>query len=896
MASEPPVRREADARRTRKDGREPPARPGDRVAHYEILAELGRGGMGVVYRARDARLERDVALKCPWPDLASNPTVRERFTREARAAARLSDPHIVPVFEVLEHQGLPWLAMELIEGSSLRALLHERGALPVEKIVRFAEGLGHALRTAHAKQILHRDLTPNNVLVNADGWAFLTDFGLARALASDGAESSATTESEPLTGHGQIVGTRCYMSPEQVLGRNLDARSDVFSFGAVLYEMCTGQRAFADTEPGGASDAILRREPAAISQLNPRVPPELARIVSKALAKHPDDRYHDMSSMHADIVACRRAVESAESRPALAASHRLLGGAAWALGVLGALAVGALGWRVLTRRPSDVAFELGTPRQLTSDPGWEAEPALSPDGSLLAYTSNASGSPDIWILDVRSGGRVQLTQDPAADHSPAWLPDGSAVLLESDRGGQPGIWKVARLGGSALPVVADAARPAASPDGRLVAFSRAGASGFHRIMVAPLADPARGRWLTSDADGRLDHTDPVWSPDGNSLCYADARNLWLVGVDGGEPHRLTDDAAKDFAPVFSSSGRHVIFSSLREGTRALWRVSVAGGAVQRLTAGAGPEGDASISADGTRLAYSTFLKDFDVALVDLGTGRSERVESLMEESAPAFAPDGSSFVYTSEQGAAGVELWRQELVAGRISGRPHRLTEQLVVGTPAFSPDGEWVAFTREHEGRREIWTLKASGGLPERFSDGPADFHPAFAPDGSRLAYVAATGAALHLWVVTVANGKRTGPPRRLTSGPTSATLPVWSPDSRHVAYVGARGSRQDIWIIPADGSAPPRPIAAGSSLGRLRWLGSGGWLWFGSDVGGRARFLKVKPEAGQPLPALNEAWIEDAWTPGDFDVSRDGSLLVFTREEKRGDLWLLDAGKRVY
>ncbi len=900
MASEPPVRRpDVGWKRARKDGgREPPARPGDRVAHYEILAELGRGGMGVVYRARDALLERDVALKCPWLDLTSNPTARERFTREARAAARLSHPHFVPVFEVLEHEGVPWLAMELVEGRSLRALLRERGALGVEEILRCAAGLAHALRAAHGKQILHRDLTPNNVLLTTEGWPFLTDFGLARALAPEEAESSATTESEPLTGHGQIVGTRCYMSPEQVLGRTLDARSDIFSFGAVLYEMCTGQRAFGDSEPGAANEAVLHRDPTDIRLLNREIPSDLALIVGKALAKHPRQRYQDMGALHADIVACRRRIESAESRRASAPSPPWLDRrATWALGAALTVAASVVAWRTSPLRAPSAVFPLGTPRQLTSDPGWESEPVLSPDGSLVAYTSNASGNADVWVLDVGSGGRVQLTADPAADQNPTWRTDGSVVLFDSDRGGQEAIWSVARLGGSAVLVVPDAVQPAVSPDGRWLAFARPNVAGQHRIMVAPVADPSLGRWLTGDADGQRDHSQPAWSPDGRTICYADPRNLWLVNVDAGRPAPLTNESAIDSEPVFSSDGRHVLFSSYREGTLALWRVPAQGGAAERLTAGAGPEGNAKISSDGSRLVYSTFLQNFDIVLLDVVTGHRELVQTLMHESAPALSRDGGALVFTSTRRGGRYDLWLQDLVSGRPRGAPRLLTDLPGnANTPAFSSDGQWVAFKREYEGRREIWTVSVSGGLPERFSEGPSDLHPAFSPDATQLAYVSERSGASHIWVAPVSKGRRMGSPRQIASRDATVGLPVWSPDGRQIAYVGGRPGGQDIWIAPAQVGALPRRVLSSSSLGRLRWQSSTGWLWFAAIVGGEAQLSRVRPDRSEALPALSAGLLAGAWAPGDFDLSLDGRVLAFTREETRGDLWLLDGEGRMY
>jgi Tol biopolymer transport system component len=880
--------------------REPPVRAGARVAHYRVLEEIGRGGMGVVFRAHDSLLERDVALKCPWPALARQPAARQRFMHEAHAAARLAHPHIVPVFEVLEWDGVPWLAMELIEGRPLRALLRERGALPLEMILSCAEGVADALRAAHAKRILHRDLNPNNVLVTADAWPFLTDFGLACALAHQSIETWDSTLTGPLTGEGHVVGTRCYMSPEQVLGRTLDPRSDVFSFGTVLYEMCTGRQAFPATEPGAEHDAILHSEPVAIPAINPEIPEALNRIVGKALAKSPDERYQDANDLHADLVGLRRGSESAQ--PAIHAPRR--GGQPAFRGVAAAVLVlgsAVFVWKAPSLHAPSRALPMGTTRQITSDPGWESEPSISPDGSLIAYASDASGNADIWVIDAKGGSRLRLTDDPAADRSPAWFPDGSALAFVSDRGGEQAIWKVPRLGGSAVLLVPDATDPAPSPDGDRIAFTRLNASGARRIFVAPLVDPSLAAAVTGDNDGHWDHTRPAWSLTGRALCYADDRNLWLVDVAAGHPRRLTDDNAADFEPAWSSDGRFVVFSSYREGTRALWRVDAKGGRPERLTRGVGPEGQASISRDGSRRVYSTYLDNFDVAVLDLATGRRQLIQSLLLESGPALAPDGSAIVFTSTRRAGRFDLWLQPLSGGSPAGAARLLTDLPgSANTPSFSADSRWVAFKLEDRGRRgEVWIVRASGGLPRRLSDGTSmDFHPAWSPDGGSLAYASEHGGRSHIWIAPIRDGRRAGPSRQFTSGETTDALPAWSPDGREIAYVGGLRNQEDVWIAPVDRSALPRRISSGAArLGRLRWQGQTGWLWFArTPRGAGPRVWRVSPRGGEPVEAVKPDWTKGIADPGEFDLSWDGRLLAFTVEEVRGDIWLDEAERGAY
>jgi eukaryotic-like serine/threonine-protein kinase len=287
-------------------------RPRDRIGHYELVSEIGRGGMGIVYEARDLSLGREVALKRPLPRLSTDARSLKRFLREASLASRLSHPHIMPIFEVFEHQGVPWLAMPLVEGRSLRTLLGERGPLPVRDTLRYAEDLAEALRAAHDRGVLHRDINPNNVIVTSDGRVLLADFGLAYCLTPPEEDSAASTRSTPLTGEGQPVGTPGYVSPEQALGHPADRRSDIFSLGAVLYEMCTGRGPFKSPSASETLDLLLHREPVPIARLNYEVPEEFERIIRKSFAKSPDERYQDARDLLTDARAVRRRFEHDE--------------------------------------------------------------------------------------------------------------------------------------------------------------------------------------------------------------------------------------------------------------------------------------------------------------------------------------------------------------------------------------------------------------------------------------------------------------------------------------------------------------------------------------------------------------------------------------------------------
>ena len=626
------------------------------VGRYRILSEWARGGMGVVYRALDEGLGREVALKSPLAQDASDGN-RRRFLQEARSASRVSHPHVVPVYEVFEQDGRPWLAMEFINGPTLREMLMG-GRMGLEEVLLIGEQMADALAAAHGRAVFHRDVKPGNIMLAARGDARLTDFGLARQVSG---QLSPTTHHSASQVHQDLAGTIGYVSPEQILGRPIEASSDIFSLGAVLYEAATGRRAFNGETAGEVFDATLHVTPQPMGDLAGEAPGELQRVVFKALAKRPDERYQSAKDLSADLRTLRRRLETQHLSIPIPPAGRAWSWRAVAAVVV-AIAAVATAWFWFDGRQMP-AVVLGPPQQLTAGSGWQAEPAVAPDGSLVAYTSNESGNADIWLLDMRGGTAVRLTDDPKSDRSPTWFPDGSTLAFVSDRSGKPSIWKISRLGGAAALVVENAEDPAVSPDGLSIAFVRPDAGGFQRIHVAPMARPSEVRVLTTENNGLWDHRKPAWSPDGRTIAYYAARDLWAVSVAGGSARPLTIADAAEKDPVWSPDGRFVYYSSNRDGTRALWRVSVSGGAAVRLTGGQGPERHPSLTRDGSRLVYSTFVDDWDLVVRDLGSGQERQIGGERTDDSPVFAPDGRSLAFVSDRWIRRYDLWLQ--IAGR---------------------------------------------------------------------------------------------------------------------------------------------------------------------------------------------------------------------------------------
>ncbi len=862
---------------------------GRTVSHYRIESVLGQGGMGVVYRAEDERLQVVRALKFLHPEAVGDPVLRARLLREARRAARLVHPAIVRVIEVDEFEGRPFLAMEYVEGPSLRQRLEE-GPLTVGEAVMVAIQVAEGLAAAHAEGVVHRDLKPGNVVCGRDGQVRIVDFGLARA-----------RDDTALTARGAVVGTVPYMAPEQIAGGKVDHRCDLWALGVILFEMVSGRLPFGGAERASLAEAIRGRPPLSLERLCPGVPPELHRIVERALAKAPSQRYDSAAAMLRDLRAVRRRLQSAAGASTVEAPpprrSRWRSPPRPLLVTLTVLAIGAAGLAWLTRRalPPEGAIGLpGLQRRLTWEPAWEGDPALSPDGGRVAYASEEGGDPDIWIVSVGGGERLQLTRDPARDGSPAWLPAGDEVLFESERGGGRGIWRVGQLGGGATLVVADGGEPAVSPDGSRLAFTRADGSGHLRIAVAPLADPAAARLLTGPDDGLWDHTSPAWSPDGALICYADQHDLWLVPADGGPARRLTADGLNDRHPVWSTAGDQVYFSSQRDGTLAIWAVAATGGEPRRLTMGTGPESQPTVAADGSRLAYSTQRVVARPRLHDLVSGEDIDLPALEGAEMATLAPDGGAVAFVSYRWSRTGAIWRQDLRQGRPIGRPVRLVQPPgAAAQPRYSPDGGRLAYYVIEDDQRDIWVLDTAGGQAHRVTRGPAqDIYPCWSPDGRRLAFVSDRGGRAALWVVDPDDEGHGEPPHALTDGRPAAHAPDWSPDGAWIAFIGHEDSGNEVWLLAADGGGPPRRLTAGANAQRLCWRPDGEEIWVLGGWGGRQYTVRaVAPATGatHPIDGLDLRWPREGLAL--FEISPSGRFLLCAAAGLSGDVWIWEA-----
>jgi Tol biopolymer transport system component/tRNA A-37 threonylcarbamoyl transferase component Bud32 len=759
---------------------------GSRLGPYEILAPIGAGGMGEVYRARDPRLNRDVAIKVLPHDRVADEYRRQRFVQEAKAASALNHPHIITIHEIESANGIDYLVMEYVRGKSLDALIPRQG-MRLGEAVRIAIAVADAVACAHKSNIVHRDLKPANVMVGTDGAVKVLDFGLAKLLTDDESDPHATTRTdEAITKRGAVMGTLAYMSPEQASGEAVDARSDIFSFGSMLYEMVTGLGPFASRTPTDTLANVLRAQPKPPTELVPILPRELERIILRCLRKEPDRRFQHMLDVKVELLEVK---EESDSGPPPAAHRqpgprvaRLTLGAAVLVAV--ALAGGFVARQCKTVKPSPRVMPL------TAIKGHAFGAAFSPDDEQVVFMSqptNGPFKPDIYVAMVGTSEIRRLTDDSAINLSPAWSPDGRQIAYLCGTRSEPAarICLVSPLGGTPVRLSDFPVRwsIAWSPDGRYIVGTH-GQSGSDMPQPSGLyLIPVQGgapRQLTQTSTPNM-HGAPAFSPDGRRLAFASCNSenvscqLEVLDVTPefehmAPPRQVTTQAVTNLLGLtWSRDGETIIYESEQQSyaTEYLWRVPADGtGAPERVEiAGLGAT-DPVMAHSRDRLAFTRKITDADIYRADRGRPAAAVVSSPAAEIQPMWAPDARSMAYCSPGLGDTTEVW----TSAADGTSPRQLTHHTGQWqcSPHWSPDGLQLAFdAQSDDGRRHIWKVDASGGAPVQ-----------------------------------------------LTQESGTQVVPVWSRDGKWIYFSWDNGHGRDIWRIPSGGGHAQQITRSGTSV----------------------------------------------------------------------------------
>ena len=855
---------------------------GTRLGPYEILAPIGAGGMGEVYRAKDTRLERTVAVKVLPSHLAASPESRQRFEREAKTISQLSHPHICALYDVGRDGETEFLVMELLEGETLSERL-AKGPLPLESTLRYGTEIADALDKAHRQGIVHRDLKPGNVMLTKSGVKLL-DFGLAKAMAPAAGQSSLTAlpTQQGVTQEGTILGTFQYMAPEQLEGREADARTDIFALGATLYEMATGKKAFAGATQASLITAIMSSDPPSISSAQPMSPAALERVVKTCLAKDPEDRWQSAADIKRELKWIGESSQAGVAAPVAArrGSRERLAWAVAALAVAGAAAWTLLGGRQAPHPEPTVKFTLPPPAGLR----FGDTIALSPDGRRIAFLSEDSGRKrGLWVraLDDLT---PRLLSGAGTERFPFWSADGRTVaFFEGNR-----LRRIDVGGGSAQTICETGAGFGGSwePAGTIVYASEFGSTVFS--VSAAGGKPVAATALDA-ARGDVAHLFPVFLPDGRHFVFV-ARNrdpektAIALGELGSTRTRALFHA--ESAAIYADPG-YLLFA--REGALLAQRFDP-----RRLE----PEGEATSVADdvlfftdmsglqatvgGQALAYGRWFHKKKLVWLDRKGAELGTLGAVGDYGDVSISPDGRRVAVSMADGARGqnMDVWVLDAERGQTSRLTSERTDEFHA---SWSPDGRWVAYVSDHAGFYDLYRRPAEGGAEEALlltrRDKSLDDISA---DGRFAIYNSASETPRSdLWALPLPAGS--GDPIRLTQTPafTEATARL-SPDGHWLMFRSDESGRPEVYVQPFP-RGPKRQVSSGGGDSPV-WRRDGREIYYVSPDGRltsvAVSFKGGEIEAGTPQPLFDLRLAPSHWLdPRPYDVAPDGQRFLAVR-----------------
>ena len=865
---------------------------GKLIGPYEIISLLGAGGMGEVYRARDSRLARTVALKVLSPDVAADPGRRQRFEQEARAASALNHPNILSVFDTGECDSLVYIVSELIDGESLRDVV-KRGPLPSSRVIELGAQVADALAAAHAAGIVHRDMKPENIMMTRDGRAKVLDFGLAKHVSvTTGDETALMTRTTP----GAVLGTAAYMSPEQARGIAVDYRSDLFSLGAVLYECLAGTGAFERPTGAEAMTAILREDP---PELPDAVSPALRQIVAHCLEKDAERRFHSARDLAFALRTASTASRASGANQKVEA--RTPGSRRWLWpAISAALAVG-LGLlavpHILELEPIDLASYKFTP--FATEPAPESAASWSPDGASIAYLRKTNGVDQVMVRGLDASAPLQLTHGENSVEQVFWAPDASLLYYAMG----DALYGISPAGGKSTLIQKEVRTAAISPDGKTLAFWRLSGSGDQRRRSVWISSPPAGtaheyRPAPFAVEGGRGGDSLQFAPDGASILvsarYSGSR-LWLLPLPEGRGALRELFAGTDLGATVTASwlpdSRHAILAfapgfSLQP---ALWLADTKREQLRKLTAGTLAEAQPSLAPGGKKMVFTSMEEDYNLWELPVdGSAPRMLLANSRNEMSPSWSPEGDQVIYATDR-AGSSEIWIHNVRAGldrpAVTQAHFPQLNSAAFVDPVFSSDGARFAFARYGNNEQmTLWVAPSVGGSPICLTSQPM-LAPAWSPDGN---WVVGVMAGTHMLRPAIVGVGADMSPHEVPNGPQCAGPPDWSPTGEWIACE----TKDGIALFNSDGSKskmlPPVHSAA------LAFSHAGDVIFAVGKENGRAFLKSVKVSDGT-VKALADYGTELTISGGATYQTRlslypDGKSLATSAVSTKSDLWIVE------